>query len=326
MAVLIIMPQEAPLYPIVIWLCMIVLCGFIIHKYWYNNSPNQRVIRLPQNYRKTQNSALLSTVLFLLTCISFKFISQISIPIFSALIFATILCITNTILSHIKLLNRIEKKPLTDAKIGIKYSWLIISLISYYYARSLTSNILDIPFDTTSNKLITAVFALFFIFTFYLAIYLAYISYLANISPKIKKSKSSTSDNLRYSMSFFAPLFLIGYISLIVLCIQTNSIINFGIKFAVMYDARDTFFCNNKYMWLSEYSDARFMFITDGNYRALIPHHDDFGILRLTCTTSEPFYSLVAVQNKEDVMLTVLRKQAEILASDIKMEKALNVQ
>ncbi|HFO5013029.1 TPA: hypothetical protein ACHKG2_004855, partial [Escherichia coli] len=89
MAVLIIMPQEAPLYPIVIWLCMIVLCGFIIHKYWYNNSPNQRVIRLPQNYRKTQNSALLSTVLFLLTCISFKFISQISIPIFSALIFAT---------------------------------------------------------------------------------------------------------------------------------------------------------------------------------------------------------------------------------------------
>ncbi|ECH5863787.1 hypothetical protein FP006_15290, partial [Salmonella enterica] len=73
------------------------------------------------------------------------------------------------------------------------------------------------------------------------------------------------------------------------------------------------------------YSKARFMFIAEGNYRALIPHRDDFTISRLTCTNSEPFYLLVTVQDKKDFMLEALEKQAEMLTSDLKTAISLNV-
>ncbi|EOI9955088.1 hypothetical protein ACO1A4_001461, partial [Salmonella enterica subsp. enterica serovar Kentucky] len=282
MAVLVIMPQRAPLYPIVIWLGMIILSGLIVHNYWNKKSSNQLVVRLRKNYKKTQGAALLSALLFLLTCISFKVINYINTIIPSALVFMTALCIIYTISSHIQSFDNKEKNIAIKVKLGIKYSWLIVSLISYYLARSLISNIFDIPFDTTLNKLMTAVSALLFIFIFYYTIYFICISYLILMAPKIKKRKATPSDDFSYSMSVFAPLFFIGYISYIAFSIQTFSIIKFGFGFAMEYDTRDTFFCNNKYMWLSEYSKARFMFIAEGNYRALIPHRDDFTISRLT--------------------------------------------
>lgn len=67
------------------------------------------------------------------------------------------------------------------------------------------------------------------------------------------------------------------------------------------------------------------MFIAEGNYRALIPHRDDFRISRLTCTNSEPFYLLVTVKDKKDFMLEALEKQAEMLTSDLKTAISQNV-
>ena len=324
-AVLVIMPQRAPLYPIIIWLGMIILSGLITHNYWNKKASNQLAVRLRKNYKKTQDAALLSTLLFLLTCISFKIINNINTITPSVLVFATALCIIYTVSSHIKSFDNKEKNIAIKVKLGIKYSWLIVSLISYYLARSLISNILDIPFDTAFNKLMTTVLALLFIFTFYYGIYFICILYLTLIAPKTKKGKTTSSDNFRYSISVFAPLFFIGYISYIAFSIQTFSIIKIGFGFAMEYDTRDTFFCNNKYMWLSEYSNARFMFIAEGNYRALIPHRDDFTISRLTCTNSEPFYLLVTVQDKKDFMLEALEKQAEMLTSDLKTAISPNV-
>ncbi|OKT81338.1 hypothetical protein ACN75_27415 [Escherichia coli] len=45
-------------------------------------------------------------------------------------------------------------------------------------------------------------------------------------------------------------------------------------------------------MFLTEHPDARFMLISEGSYRALIPHKDDINVFRLTCSDKEPFYSL----------------------------------
>ena len=78
-------------------------------------------------------------------------------------------------------------------------------------------------------------------------------------------------------------------------------------------------------MWLSEHPNARFMFIAEGNYRALIPHRDDFTTSRLTCTSSEPFYLLVRIQDKTDFMLEALEKQAAMLTSDLKISISPNV-
>lgn len=325
MAALVIIPQGTPLYPVITWLGMIILSGQIIYVHWNKKPPNKLASRLLKKYKKTQGAALMSTLLFLATCISVKIINYINAFIPSALVFMTILCIIYTISSHIQSFDNKEKNIAVRAKLGVKYSWLIISLISYYLARSLFSNIFDIPFDTTTNKLMTAVLALLFIFIFYYVIYFICIPYLIFMAPKIKKEKATPSNDNSYSMSVFAPLFFIGYISYIAFSIQTFSIIKFGFGFAMEYDTRDTFFCNNKYIWLREYPKSRFMFIAEGNYRALIPHRDDFTISRLTCTNSEPFYLLVAVKDKKDFMLEDLEKQAEMLTSDLKAAMSPNI-
>ncbi|WP_300000584.1 hypothetical protein [uncultured Cedecea sp.] len=317
-AILFVTQENMQLYPIVIWLGMIILSGLIVQFYWSKTSFNQSTIRFRTNYKKTSRAALLSTLLFLLTCISFKALNYISIAIPTTLAFMTAMLITYTIASHIKSIDDKGKTIALRVKLAVKYSWLIVSLISYYLSRSLTANSWDIPFDSTFNKLVTIVTALFFVFTFYYLIYFVFISFLSSIPLKTKKVKRKSSVDINYSISIFAPLFIIGYISYIAFNVQSLSILKFGFEVAMKYDTRDTFFCSNRYMFLSEHPNARFMFISEGNYRALIPHHDDFTISRLTCTSSEPFYTLISVEDKKDLMLAALEKRANALASDMK--------
>ncbi|MBJ7220253.1 MULTISPECIES: hypothetical protein [unclassified Brenneria] len=325
MAIFVVTPKRTQLYPIVIWFGMIIFSGLIVRFYWRKISFNQSVTRFRNNHKKTPRVALLSTLLFLLTCVSFKISNYTSIVIPNTLIFITAILIIYTIVSHIKSIDNKEKTIALRVKLAVKYSWLIVSFISYYLARSLTSNSWDIPFDTTFNKLITVVTALLFIFIFYYVIYFIFIAFLSSITSQTKKIKRNSSVDINYSMSIFAPLFIIGYISYIAFNVQALSIIKFGFEFSMKYDTRDTFFCNNKYMLLSEHPNARFMFISQGNYRALIPHHDDFTISRLTCTNSEPFYSLVSLKDKKDLMLAALEKRAEALTSDMKAIMSPNV-
>ncbi|EFB7208313.1 hypothetical protein OZX38_005000 [Escherichia coli] len=325
MAVLVIIPQSDPVYPILIWFGMIILSGLIVQNNWNKKSSSQQAVRLRKNYKKTQDAALLSVFLFLLTIVSFNVIGYINTIIPYTLAFVTILCITYTISSHIKSFDNEEKNIAIKINLGIKYVWVIVSLISYYIARSLISNLFDIPFDATFNKLMTAVVALLFIFILYCIIYLVCIICLILMPSKVKKRKVTPTDDNNYLMSVFVPLFLIGCISYVAFSIHTLSIIKVGFGFAMKYDTRDTFFCRNKYMWLSEHPNARFMFIAEGNYRALIPHRDDFTTSRLTCTSSEPFYLLVRIQDKTDFMLEALEKQAAMLTSDLKIAISPNV-
>lgn len=323
MAILFVAPSGMPLYAIVIWLGMIISSMLIVLFYWNKISYNQSVTCFRKKHNKAQRAALNSTLLFLLTCISFQTINYIDMIIPIAFIFMTAISIINTIASHIKLIDNKQKTITLRVKLAVKYSWIIVSLISYYLARSLTSNSWDIPFDTTFNKLTTLVTALLFIIIFYCFFYFIFIAFLSHINSK-GYIKIKTAD-INYSMSIFAPLFIIGYISYIAFNLQTLSMIKYGFEFAMKYDTRDTFFCNNKYMLLSEHPDAHFMFISEGNYRALIPHNDDFTISRLACTNREPFYSLVSVEVKKDLMLAALEKRTEALANDLKATISPNV-
>lgn len=317
-AIFVVTPKKTSLYPIVIWLGMFIFSGIIIHFYSNKQDVNQSSIRFRREHKKTQKLALLSTMFFLLTCISFTILNHISIIVPNSLILITAISIIYTIVSHIRSIDNKEKTIYLRVKLAIKYSWIIVSLISYFLASSLTSISWDIPFDITFNKLMTVVTALLFIFIFYYGIYFIFISFLFCIAPQAKKIKKKSITESKYSISVFAPLFIIGYISYIAFDVQTLNIIRFGFEFAIKYDTRDTFFCNDKYMSLSDQPNARFMFISEGNYRALIPHYDDFTISRLACTKSEPFYSLVSVVEKKNLMLADLKKRAEAIASDLK--------
>ena len=324
-AIFIVTPERTELYSIVIWLGMIISSGLIVQFYYNKSISNKMPTRLTRNYKKTQRLALLSASFFLLTCISYKFSDFTNIVLPNALTLMTILSIIYTVASHIKLIDNKDKTIALKIKSAVKYSWLIVSLISYYLARSMTSNSWDIPFDTTFNKLITVVIALLFIFIFYYFIYFIFISLVYFITLKVQKVNKKHSVNLEYSISIFLPLFIIGYVSFIAFNIQTLNILKFGFEFAMKYDMRDTFFCNDKYMFLSEHPNARFMFISDGNYRVLIPHNDDFTVSRLTCTNSTPFYRLVGVMQKKELILSTLEKQAQTLASDLKATMSSSV-
>ncbi len=63
-------------------------------------------------------------------------------------------------------------------------------------------------------------------------------------------------------------------------------------------------------MFLTEHPDARFMLISEGSYRALIPHKDDINVFRLTCSDKEPFYSLNGVVDKDSLILTAIKERA----------------
>lgn len=65
MAVLVIMPQRAPLYPIVIWLGMIILSGLIVHNYWNKKSSNQLVVRLRRIIKNARCSTIVGIAIFI---------------------------------------------------------------------------------------------------------------------------------------------------------------------------------------------------------------------------------------------------------------------
>jgi len=325
MAIFIVTPKRTVLYAMVIWLGMIICSGLIVRFFLNKKKVNLKPTRLTRNHKKTQRLALFSAFLFLLTCISFKTLNHTNIAIPNTLTFMTVMSIIYTSASHIKLIDNKEKTIALRVKLAVKYSWLVVSLISYYLARSLTSSSWDIPFDNTFNKLITLMTALLFIFLIYYVIYFIFISLLYLMTLETKKGKNKSSVDVNYSISIFAPLFIIGYISYIAFNVQTLNVIKFGFKIAINYDMRDTFFCNDKYMFLNEYPNARFMFVSDGNYRALIPHHDDFTVSRLTCTHNKPFYSLVSVMDKKEVISSDLVTRAETLASDLKKIISANI-
>ncbi|AFJ47190.1 hypothetical protein [Shimwellia blattae] len=317
-AIFLVTPGETPLYPMVIWSGMIIFSGLIVQFYLNKTIRNKSAGRLRKNHKKTQKIALISALLFLISCVSFKLSNYISIMIPGVLMFMTAISIICTIIYHIKSIDNKEKTIATRVKLVVKYSWIIVSLISYYLARSLTSNSWDIHFDSTSNKLTTVVTALIIIFIFYYAIYFIFIALLYFVTLHKKNIKKKTSVDSNHSISIFAPLFIIGYISFIAFNVQTLNVIKFGFGFSIKYDTRDTFFCSDRYMLLNKHPDARFMFISEGNYRALIPHNDDYYVSRLTCTKSEPFYSLISVVEKKDIILAALKARSEVFSSDVK--------
>ncbi|UOY32214.1 hypothetical protein [Enterobacter kobei] len=44
------------------------------------------------------------------------------------------------------------------------------------------------------------------------------------------------------------------------------------------------------------------MMVGEGNYRVFTPKKRDYGIWRLTCKNVAPFYSLVEVQERKDIV------------------------
>ncbi|EFM5252160.1 hypothetical protein HJY76_003701 [Escherichia coli] len=319
-AILLITPKKTSLYPCVIWFGMFAFSGIIIHFFWRKRIFNGTTSQIPSKYRKTQEMSFLSIFLFLLVCVSFSVLPRVEIIIPILLILITIASIIYTIISHITFIDDKKKTISKRIKLSVKYSWIIVSLISCFLSRSSISILWDIPYEATSSKLTTAIIALLYIFVIYYAVYFIFILFfIFHIKTKGIRMRKYLSYGYNYSISVFVPLFIIGYISFIAFHVKTFVIVKFGFEFAMKYDTRDTFFCNDEYMLLSQHPEARFIFISEGSYRVIIPYHNDFGISRLTCKNKQPFYSLVSIKDKKDIMMATLRDRTARLDNDLRV-------
>lgn len=315
-AIFIITPARAPLYPLILWTGMFIFSTIIV-LFYVDKIPEAHSNLLTRKpYGKIHRLTLASSFLFLMTCISFTIPKYLDVEIPATLTIFTIALIIYTITSHIKSIDNTDNTLLRKATLLLKYSWLFISIISYFLARSVISATWDIPFEPTSNKLTTITTSLFFGAMFYCFIYFLFLLVLlAFHTQKFGRKRHGLKVNRAFSV--IVPLLTIGYVSLIAFFINTLPLLVFGFEKSISYDTRDTFYCNNNYMVLNHHPDARFLFISEGNYRAVIPRNNDYYISRLYCTDKKPFYLLVDVQDKKDLRKSILKKNIENLKNDI---------
>jgi len=311
-------PEQWQAFPLVVWLGMIVLNVLTVRFFLLRASYVKPTTKTDGYLKKSSEMALLSSFLFMLICLSFKTKNHTIIIVAFAIIAINATSVIFTIVSHIKSIDNKKKSVLQNFKIGIKYSWLIVTIISYYLARSFISNLFDIPFGDTFYKLMPFTFSMLFTFLFYCLIYILFNYFLVFVNPETKKFKGGSSAYQKHTLIIFVPLIAIGFFSYIAVYMQAVSIFRFCYEFSLKYDTRDTFFCHDKYMFLWKHPDARFWYVSSESYRVLIPHGKDFSVLRLTCKNSEPFYSLVEVNDKDSLIVADLEKRVKELTNDLK--------
>lgn len=301
--------------PVTIFSLMFIFCVAIIRA----KIPNKKTI-LQKKLKQTQALALFSSITLMFTCfILFKTEYKEPFYIIILIITTTTLSIL-LVLSHIASIDNEEKTLFSYTKTTIKYTWIITSLGAYHMARANVSIIFDIPFDSTNNRPITFFFAFVYIFWVYYTLYYL-LSIFIFFSPDLidfsRNKGTEPYPGTGYHLSVLLPSVFM-YVTLSnILEINMTNILKTGTNFTLSYDARDSFFCHNRYMFLTEHPDARFMFISEGSYRALIPHKDDINVFRLTCSDKEPFYSLNGVVDKDSLILTAIKERANILINDL---------
>ncbi len=173
--ILCIAPIQSHIFPIIVWSGMIITNILTVVRYYLIKESNVKPATTFEGiFSKTSKSALTSLFFFMLINISFKSISFITVIIPLALIGANACSVIYTIACHIKSIDNRNKEIQKRVILSIKYSWLIVSLISYYLARSFISNFLDMPFDTTLYKLMT-IFLQCFSYSFHIACFIFYL-------------------------------------------------------------------------------------------------------------------------------------------------------
>ncbi len=291
-AIFVMTPFNSKVMPAVTWCATLIAVIMIV--YW-----RVRPLTLLQKsrmewgeYKKMAGSTLMSSLLFLASCLAFKYHTNfgIALPVMLSLITAGVICYT--IVLYFDAIDEGKKILAKKAFTIIKGMWLIISFISYILARKVFMDMADVTYDTTFNKITSFGFFLIFCTLYFSMIFLLFIIILPSLR------------NSLFQFNFLAictPISCAVYIFFIAYNVNTNRVIEYIFNVTIKIDTRETFFCNNGYHILDNYPNARFMMISEGNYRVFTSKKHDYGIWRLTCKDTAPFYTLVEVLNRKDI-------------------------
>ena len=244
-------------------------------------------------YKKIAGATLMSSLLFLASCVAFKYFAGNGLELPVTLAIGTVGFIYYSITLSLDAVDNDRKKIAKKAFTLARSLWLIISFICYILARKIFMDITDVTYEATFNKITS--FGLFLIFCtlFFSMVFLLFTMVLPLLQ------NSSIQFNV---LAVSAPLFCAGYIFFIAYNVNTSRVLEYVFNVTIDYDTRDTFYCNNEYRILNDYHNARFMMVGEGNYRVFTPKKQNYGIWRLTCKNVAPFYSLVEVQDRKDIV------------------------
>lgn len=301
-AIFVMTPFNNKAMPVVTWLVMIIAIAILIDGIIRPLTLLQKSQRELDEYKKIASATLGSSLLFFITCLMFKYYKIFGIEPLSALSVTTLGFIYHTITLYFKAIDDDKKGIVKKVFIITKILWILISFISYVLARNTFMDITDVTYESTFNKVTS--FGLFLIF---FSLFSSVIFLFFTIMLPVLHNKS-----LPYNAwSICAPICCASYIFFIAFNINSSRVLEYILDISIKYDTRDTFFCNNTYGILENYPDARFMMVAEGNYRVFTPKEHGYGLWRLACINSAPFYKLVEIQNKKQI-----RNKQKIEAKD----------
>lgn len=258
-------------------------------------------------YNKICSLGLLQSVVFMLGCLAYKFKSMIGNDygvIFFAVSFI-ILCLM--IYFYFVFLGERGKH---FSKLSIAFfraSWVIISIGSYAFSRSIFMNASDIPYGDTVTKTSVVGYAILLYSMIYIFLSIFFIIFLG-VHHKVVKRRGGRKKT--YSSSLvFVPAICMWIVVEAFFNAQVFNSMRFIFNVTIPLDSRDTFFCNKKYMRLSLIPTARYIKVGESDYRVALPHNYEYNFLRLACSEYPPYFNVYPIESSSELSFSGLKNK-----------------
>ncbi|KAA9000700.1 hypothetical protein FJU30_10845 [Affinibrenneria salicis] len=261
-------------------------------------------ISLMSQYALSIRLSLLASLVFLISCVLFRFSSRLGITPF--IMCAVVFCA----LMYMALCFYISNSERGDGAVKnifwtfFKISWLAVSVYCYALARDFFMEVIDIPYEQVISKVTVLGYSI----VLFVMSYLAFASFAILIIVFFENKKINFAEKTirleNYSSApILVPLFCAWYIFFIIYMVNASSIANYVFNVTIPLDTRTDFFCHNRYMIIDEQPNAVYMTVPRDGYRAFVPVRGSWQTYRLTCITDAPYYSYQPVKLKSDLYL-----------------------
>lgn len=289
-----------------------------------NKRKNVNVIRRFSKYSLSILYSLLSSLLTLTIITVFKYREHIGLPAF--FIFSFLYAITFSISISMYMNNSsdylVKEKNMffwVVRIVGIVISFFIFSL-----ARNWVMRYMDITILEASSKVTVFAYAIIFFFiVLYFFMAIAKIPMLMYEGKEVKLKRRNSLNGkrhfflVRYDVTPIVFSLAASFFILMIFCFLNKSVIvGFIIKNTLSMDTVNSFYCNGGYKILSKDKDARYLRVSDGNYRVFFPIDGDWKSYRLKCTNEHPYYILQPVLT--NINRIELQMKADELINDLK--------
>lgn len=244
----------------------------------------------------------LALLFYILACIVGRFFINGYVDLFIVLAFSSIFSLFISIYLLVSTSKALEgimgEKTKNIFKVIIKFSWLIVFFISYSIAKNIMMDTADITFESAATKFTVIIHAWIWFVLIYSTLFYSFSFFLSfadaterfNIKGRVFTIKYTTMPMVVMTAFFW----LVAFVSFNV---NLGGVFDYVTKKSLQYDTRDTFFCNDSYMSNNEFKEARFLRVSDGDYRMFVATKYMYDVYRLKCNIQPPYYKYILVKS-----------------------------